>query len=184
MRTLTLPGGGDRLLGSKRRIGRTPIADIRSGIQARMKPIAALVLAIALMVPATALATSSSTCQAYSRQTCDVLSTTQHSAATACDESRLASVHGARRRPATHRRRRADRNRAGRPRGSAAASTDRRTTSRRRPRASGGRAWELDHRLTPVLPRSAAEYYRWWFASTLGGHAFPASAIGRRARDT
>ena len=42
-----------------------------------MKPIAALVLTIALMVPATALATSSSTCQAYSRQTCNVLSSTQ-----------------------------------------------------------------------------------------------------------
>ena len=52
-----------------------------------MKPIAALVLTIALMVPATALAKSSSTCQAYSRQTCNVLSTTQHSAATAATNS-------------------------------------------------------------------------------------------------
>lgn len=45
-----------------------------------MKPIAALVLVIVLMVPATALATGSSTCQAYSPQTCNVLSTTQHGA--------------------------------------------------------------------------------------------------------
>jgi hypothetical protein len=45
-----------------------------------MKPIAALVLVIALMVPATALATGSSTCQAYNPQTCNALSTTQHTA--------------------------------------------------------------------------------------------------------
>jgi hypothetical protein len=46
-----------------------------------------------------------------------------------------------------------------------------------------GRARELDHRLTPVLSRSAPEYYGWVVRLTLGGHAFPASAIGRRARD-
>jgi len=45
-----------------------------------VKPIAALFLVIALMVPGTALATSSSTCQAYNPQTCNALSTTQHSA--------------------------------------------------------------------------------------------------------
>jgi hypothetical protein len=41
-----------------------------------MKSIAALVLTIALMVPATALAKGSSTCQTYSPQTCNVVSTT------------------------------------------------------------------------------------------------------------
>lgn len=44
-----------------------------------MKRIASLVLMIALMIPATALASSSSTCQGYKRQTCNVLSTTQPS---------------------------------------------------------------------------------------------------------
>jgi hypothetical protein len=52
-----------------------------------MKAIATLVLTIALMVPATALATSSSTCQAYSGQTCSVLSTTQQNAATGATNS-------------------------------------------------------------------------------------------------
>lgn len=47
-----------------------------------MKHIAALVLTIAFMAPATALAKGSSTCQAYNSQTCNVLSTTQHDAAT------------------------------------------------------------------------------------------------------
>ncbi len=39
-----------------------------------MKRIAALLVTIALMVPATALAKNSSTCQAYSPQTCNVAS--------------------------------------------------------------------------------------------------------------
>lgn len=43
-----------------------------------MKLIAALVLTLALMVPATAMA-SSSTCQAYSPQTCTVVSTSTSS---------------------------------------------------------------------------------------------------------
>lgn len=42
-----------------------------------MKSIAALVVAIALMAPATALAAGSSTCQAYGQQTCNVVATTQ-----------------------------------------------------------------------------------------------------------
>ena len=65
----------------------TAASDPNDGSEELMKPIAALVLTIALMVPATALAKSSSTCQAYSRQTCNVLSTTQHSAATAATNS-------------------------------------------------------------------------------------------------
>ncbi len=52
-----------------------------------MKRTAALVLVIALMLPATALATGSSTCQAYNRQTCNVLSTTQHRATTGAANS-------------------------------------------------------------------------------------------------
>lgn len=52
-----------------------------------MKHIAALVLTIALLVPATALAKSSSTCQAYTPQTCNALSTTQHEAATTATNS-------------------------------------------------------------------------------------------------
>lgn len=52
-----------------------------------MKHIAALVLTIVLMVPATALATVSSTCQAYNPQTCNVLSTTQQSATTSTTHS-------------------------------------------------------------------------------------------------
>jgi hypothetical protein len=52
-----------------------------------MKPIAALVLTIALMVPATALAKGGSTCQAYNPQTCNVLPTTQHNAATSATNS-------------------------------------------------------------------------------------------------
>ncbi len=39
-----------------------------------MKRIAALVVTIALVIPATTLANGSSTCQAYSPQTCNVLS--------------------------------------------------------------------------------------------------------------
>jgi len=47
-----------------------------------MKPIAALVLTIALMVPATALASGGSTCQGYGSQTCNVVTTTQSTGAT------------------------------------------------------------------------------------------------------
>jgi hypothetical protein len=47
-----------------------------------MRLIAALVLVIALIAPATALATGGSTCQAYSPQTCNVLSTNGTTGAT------------------------------------------------------------------------------------------------------
>src|ERR1700733_13241644 len=59
--------------------GRRPTAfsDPYDGSEELMKPIAALVLTIALLVPATALASSSSTCQAYNKQTCNVVPTTQ-----------------------------------------------------------------------------------------------------------
>ena len=62
--------------------GRRPTAfsDPYDGSEELMKPIAALVLTIALLVPATALASGSSTCQAYSQQTCNVVSTTQTTA--------------------------------------------------------------------------------------------------------
>jgi hypothetical protein len=52
-----------------------------------MKPIAALVLVIALIVPATALAAGSSTCQGYKRQTCNVVSTTQSGGPTGATHS-------------------------------------------------------------------------------------------------
>jgi hypothetical protein len=44
-----------------------------------VKHIAILVITMALMIPATALAQGSSTCQAYNPQTCSALSTTQPS---------------------------------------------------------------------------------------------------------
>jgi hypothetical protein len=52
-----------------------------------MKRIAALVLTIALMAPATALAAGGSTCQAYSGQTCNVVSTSQQTVATGATHS-------------------------------------------------------------------------------------------------
>jgi hypothetical protein len=52
-----------------------------------MKPIAAIVLTIALLVPATALASGSSTCQAYSKQTCSVVPTTQTTGPTGATHS-------------------------------------------------------------------------------------------------
>jgi hypothetical protein len=47
-----------------------------------MRRIATLVVAIALMVPASAFAASSSTCQAYNPQTCTVSGVTQSTGAT------------------------------------------------------------------------------------------------------
>jgi hypothetical protein len=52
-----------------------------------MKLIAALVLTIALLVPATALASGSSTCQAYNKQTCNVVPTTQTTGPTGATHS-------------------------------------------------------------------------------------------------
>lgn len=46
-----------------------------------MKRMAVLILTIAWLIPATALAKGSSTCQAYNPQTCNVLSTQSNAAA-------------------------------------------------------------------------------------------------------
>jgi hypothetical protein len=51
-----------------------------NALEQLVKHIATLVITMALMMPATALAHASSTCQAYNPQTCSALSTTQRNA--------------------------------------------------------------------------------------------------------